>query len=286
MSATSPCVPCCSTPVPVNVPGIAGVDGTDGAAGADGLDAYTFTTTNTTVPAIGANVTVDVINSLWMVVGQVVVMTGPAYFQVVSKPGPTQAVLKFLGYALDVAPATVINSGAGVSPGGSQPVVTGFAASGANADITSLTALSTPLSVAQGGTGGNSIHAAAAALGFRTRLLGKIIGANFDSTGDQAIAGFPTKYIVRRIVATNASLNMTTAQGGFYTGAAKTGTTIVAAGQVYTALSAATKFVDLTIAAGALSDVLVATTIYFALTVAQGAAATGDLYVFGDDLQT
>ncbi len=56
------------------------------------------------------------------------------------------------------------------------------AASGANSDITSLTALSTPLSVAQGGTGANS------AAGARTALSAAQSGANSDITSLAALS--------------------------------------------------------------------------------------------------
>lgn len=113
-------------------------------------------------------------------------------------------------------------------------------------------------------------------------MLGKLIGANMNSTADQPIAINSSKYVIRRIVVTNASANLTLAAGGFYTGAAKSGTTIVSAAQVYSALSASTKVVDLTIIG--LADVLTATTLYLSLTTGQGSAATADVYIFGDVL--
>lgn len=57
-----------------------------------------------------------------------------------------------------------------------------LAASGANADITSLSALSTPLSIAQGGTGGTSAAAALTALGAAAS------GANADITSLSALS--------------------------------------------------------------------------------------------------
>ena len=117
---------------------------------------------------------------------------------------------------------------------------------------------------------------------FTYKLLGVLKGANLNSTSDQAIsiqgAG---KYIIDKIIATNASADLTAslAAGGFYTGASKTGTTIVGAGQVYSSLTAASKFSALTLALTA--DSLTAQTIYFALSVAHGSAATADLYIYG-----
>jgi hypothetical protein len=121
-------------------------------------------------------------------------------------------------------------------------------------------------------------------LGEMNSFLGVLKSADFNVTTDQAIPINCSKYLIRRIVVTNTSLNLTLAIGGFYTGASKSGTIIVAASQVYTALTASTKYVDLTLAGAILSDILTSSTIYFSLTTAQGAAATGDIYVFGDPL--
>ena len=117
-------------------------------------------------------------------------------------------------------------------------------------------------------------------------LLGQLIGANMNSTGDQQIVIFsaPAKYIIRRIVATNASISLSTAVGGIYPAVSKGGTAIVANSQVYSGLSASGKFVDLTVASGYTSggDVLTVKSIYLSLTTPQGAAATADIYVYGD----
>jgi len=113
-------------------------------------------------------------------------------------------------------------------------------------------------------------------------LLGELIGANMNSTGDQQIVIFsaPAKYIIRRIVATNASISLTTAVGGIYTAVSKGGTAIVANSQAYSTLSASTKFLDLTLASN--TDYRTATSLYLSLTTPQGAAATADIFVYGD----
>lgn len=113
-------------------------------------------------------------------------------------------------------------------------------------------------------------------------LLGELIGANMNSTGDQQIVIFsaPAKYIIRRIVATNASLSLTTAVGGIYTAVSKGGTAVVANSQAYSTLSAGTKFLDLTLASN--TDYRTATSLYLSLTTPQGAAATADIFVYGD----
>jgi hypothetical protein len=91
--------------------------------GGDGLPAYSTTTSPTTIPAIGANVTAAVVNSDFMAVGQIVILSETATpavgnFQVVSFPNSQSAVLKFLGYTGDSAPGVVIATGARASIAG------------------------------------------------------------------------------------------------------------------------------------------------------------------------
>lgn len=119
----------------------------------------------------------------------------------------------------------------------------------------------------------------------RYGLLGSLTAADFNVVTDQAITMSSTKYRITDIVVKGASVNMTTAQGGVYNAVGKPGGgVLVAAGQVYTALSAATKFVALTLAGVALTDVQTAGFVYLSLSTPQGVAATADVYVFGEDL--
>lgn len=115
-----------------------------------------------------------------------------------------------------------------------------------------------------------------------SRMLGVLKGANMNSTADQPIAIIlppnTTTYVIDKIIVTNASLSLTLAAGGFYTAASKGGTAIVAAAQVYSALTGAAKVLNPTLA---VTDKRTETTLFFALTVAQGAAATADIYVIG-----
>ncbi|MEJ0047037.1 MAG: hypothetical protein WDN04_13680 [Rhodospirillales bacterium] len=128
------------------------------------------------------------------------------------------------------------------------------------------------------------------ALGFRIfalggNMVGRLIGANMNSTADQPLTMLlPASAIFRvtRITITNASISLTTAAGGFYPAASKGGTPTVANSQVYTALSAAAKALDATLADQ--SKLAAATQLYLSLTTAQGAAATADIYAFGDVL--
>jgi len=121
-------------------------------------------------------------------------------------------------------------------------------------------------------------------------LLGKLISANMNSTNDQRIVMFsnPSKFILRRIVVTNASISLTTAAGGVYTAASKGGTAVVASSQAYSSLSASTLFLDLTLSTSGSASTTVKSSIpnlYLSLTTAQGAAATADVYVYGDILE-
>lgn len=114
---TAPCTPCCSTPQVVNVPG---VPGGNGVTPTNGINALSITSANFTVPAVGATVTVNVDSSLWYVVGQIVIATGPANFSVSAIPTSTSVTLTFLGYPGDIAPASVIASGATIAPAGQR----------------------------------------------------------------------------------------------------------------------------------------------------------------------
>ena len=111
-------------------------------------------------------------------------------------------------------------------------------------------------------------------------LLGSILAADFNSTADQVIVIKTSKYIVRRITATNASMPLTLATGGIYTGASKTGTVVVAAAQPYTGLTTGSKYLDLVLSN--VTDILTSASMLLSLTVPQGVLATADVYVYGD----
>lgn len=115
------------------------------------------------------------------------------------------------------------------------------------------------------------------------RMIGRLIGANMNSTADQAIALPAGSWVVTQIYAAKGSISMTTAAGGIYTGAGKTGTAAVAAGQAYTALAGAATDVA-TLTPNATPTVTLAaagTGLYLSLTTGQGAAATADIFVYG-----
>lgn len=118
-----------------------------------------------------------------------------------------------------------------------------------------------------------------------TNLLGRLLSANFNSTSDQAIALFNPlnqRFRVTKITVENTSVDgMSTAVGGIYNATSKGGTALVAASQAYTGLTNANTALDLTLAVP--NAIQTGTTnLYLSLTTAQGAAATADIYVFGD----
>lgn len=127
-ASSNTCCSPCDEPLSVQVAGPQGDAGEDGADGTDGVDA--FTTANSFVmPAELANVTVTVVSSAWMGIGQVVFAAGGGfvgYFSVVSKADTTHAVLKNLedtstgAYLSNSPPATVFPALTTIQPGGIQ----------------------------------------------------------------------------------------------------------------------------------------------------------------------
>jgi hypothetical protein len=117
-------------------------------------------------------------------------------------------------------------------------------------------------------------------------VLTSLRGANFNTTSDQAIA-IPariTAFQITGIVVTNCSTSLTLAAGGVYPTTSKGGTAIVAAAQVYSALTASSILLGLTVAAGPLVTRYAVSNVYLSLTTGQGSAATCDVYVIGVDL--
>ena len=116
------------------------------------------------------------------------------------------------------------------------------------------------------------------------RVIGTLRGANFNAVTDQAIPMAVAVYQITGIVVTNCSASLTLAVGGFYPTTAKGGTPIVAATQVYSALTSASVLLNATVAATPLITRFTVTPVYLSLTTAQGSAATCDVYVIGVDL--
>ena len=126
LSSITDCCSPCSGEASVQVPGPTGDDGSDGAAGTNGVNAFTTTTAQFTMPAEGADVTVSVADSTWMVATQKVYVSGAGYMEVRSKPNATSVVLRNIEdtaageYTENVAPTTVVATSQTVSPAGIQ----------------------------------------------------------------------------------------------------------------------------------------------------------------------
>lgn len=138
--------------------------------------------------------------------------------------------------------------------------------------------------IAQFGSGGQvTINNTAANT---ARVLCSIRAANFNTTADQActIAAGVTAWVPTSILTTNCSGTFTLAAGGVYPTTSKGGTALVAAAQVYTALTGATVVLGLTLAANIATTRQTVGTIYLSLTTGTGSAATCDFYVIGNDL--
>lgn len=129
-------------------------------------------------------------------------------------------------------------------------------------------------------TGGNIVTSGG------QRVLCSIRAANMNSTADQVctIPAAITAWAPTAVWCTNASTNLTTAAGGIYPTTAKGGTPLVAAVQVFTALTASTIILPLTLAANIATTRYVVNSIYLSLTLGQGSAATADCYLVGVDL--
>lgn len=110
--------------------------------------------------------------------------------------------------------------------------------------------------------------------------LFELRGANLNITTDQAFTkvGAFTNYKITTITGRGLTGNALIAAGGVYPAAAKAGTAIVAAAQLWAALSALGKVLDLTLAA--LADAQTATPI-LSLTTAAGGASTADVFIYG-----
>ena len=140
----------CPTPEIINIPGVEGSTGgtgTNGTNGTDGSNAFTTVSSSFVVPDPAATppsnqVTISVVNSSWMVVGQNIFVAGAGYFQVASIPNSLSVVGTFLKYTGNSANiGNTIPVGAGVSPAGTQPKISGVSGITDNSTGTSGTAV-------------------------------------------------------------------------------------------------------------------------------------------------
>ncbi len=119
----------------------------------------------------------------------------------------------------------------------------------------------------------------------RQGLLGSLIAADFSTNIDQPIALSSSRCRITAIVVINATMDFSTIapSGGIYTGAFKTGNTIVSAAQTYNTLGTSINWKELTLDAYPLASVIVVPTIYFSLSVSIAAPPVpfADIFVFG-----
>lgn len=121
---------------------------------------------------------------------------------------------------------------------------------------------------------------------FTGQLLGKLLGANLNTTADQLITLIGgKKFIVTNIVITNASTNIDTAAGSnWYTGLGGTGDWIASyvSSTNIRFLTDSTQYVAIHNAMlKAKTTVVNGNTLYYFLSTAQGSPATADIYVYG-----
>jgi hypothetical protein len=139
--------PGCACPVAITTE----TPGSPGSNGTNGYNAYSVLQNSFVVPAINSNVTVTVDQAAWESVGQNVFIPGAGNFSVASIASgtpPTSVTLTYLNYAGNTNAGATIASGVNISPSGTQPA-----------------ALSTPVSIANGGTGASAKAGAQSGLG-------------------------------------------------------------------------------------------------------------------------
>lgn len=120
------CCTTCDDLVTANIPGTVGTDGEDGADGADGKNAFTTTTASYVQPAVGADVTANVNDSSWMVIGQEVFVQTGGHYTVISKPTSSKVTLRNAGLDDNAAVAATVPVGMQVGPSGHQGEDGGF----------------------------------------------------------------------------------------------------------------------------------------------------------------
>lgn len=112
------------------------------------------------------------------------------------------------------------------------------------------------------------------------RLLASSQGVNVNATGDTVLPIInATTYSVSNVIAVNASISLTTAAAGLFTGPGATGTAIVA-NAALSALTGPTVVSQRTVASTATQT---GQNLYVNVGTAQGSAATMDVYVYGYD---
>ena len=115
----------------------------------------------------------------------------------------------------------------------------------------------------------------------RYGLLGYKTGMDCNAaTSDNAITMESARYRIDKVTIEKGSISLNTATCGLFTAAGGGGTTL-AADQAMAALTATTKYDDLTLEGVCGTDVITAGTLYARVGTAQGVAATCNFWIFG-----
>jgi hypothetical protein len=120
-------------------------------------------------------------------------------------------------------------------------------------------------------------------------LLGQATNVNFNSAGDTAItiniaASAEWRMFIVAITNTGTTASLTTAQYGLFTASGGGGTALVASGTAMSGLTSntvntPTNYIQAAPAVGVRLNI---TTVYFRITTPQGAAASGNVYIYGN----
>jgi hypothetical protein len=112
------CCAACDEEISVSVPGAAGTDGSDGSDGTDGINAFSTLDAQFTMPAIGDSVTVTLVESRWVGIGQTLYVQGAGYMLVTGKPATNQVTVQNPGYSGNAAGGSIIPFGSSVNTAG------------------------------------------------------------------------------------------------------------------------------------------------------------------------
>lgn len=126
-----------------------------------------------------------------------------------------------------------------------------------------------------------TIHPTNLATNQALRLIASAQGVNLNQVGDTVAPILAAGSVsVQSVIVANASVSLTTAQLGVYTGAGATGTAVKSA----YALSGNSTTTAVVVTAATSTAAISGTPLYIRCTTAQGAAATADVFIYGYDL--